>query len=149
MLSLLYGRWFELLFLTMSVKSLQPEVGVLRVKDIVVKETNAIPDDALEALARCLPLGSVLTSRAWRAWLHSMNGSRGRTPNNRQNNRLTDWQADGGGVGREHSRPPQNNSLAEFLLTLSTETNLRKTKIQKANILGCSPPSNIKAAPCL
>ena len=30
------------------------EVGVLRVKDYNVKKANAIPDDALEALARCL-----------------------------------------------------------------------------------------------
>jgi hypothetical protein len=30
------------------------EVGVLRVKDSNVKKANAIPDDALEALARCL-----------------------------------------------------------------------------------------------
>jgi hypothetical protein len=31
------------------------EVGVLRVKeDSIVKKANAIPDDALEALARCL-----------------------------------------------------------------------------------------------
>jgi len=30
------------------------EVGVLRVKNSNVKKANAIPDDALEALARCL-----------------------------------------------------------------------------------------------
>jgi hypothetical protein len=30
------------------------EVGVLRVKEPNVKKANAIPDDALEALARCL-----------------------------------------------------------------------------------------------
>ena len=30
------------------------EVGVLRVRESIVKKANAIPDDALEALARCL-----------------------------------------------------------------------------------------------
>ena len=37
-----------------SAKYFLKEVSVLRVTDLKVKEVHAIPDDALEALARCL-----------------------------------------------------------------------------------------------